>query len=291
MKNDLLFTDLLKSDENKVLFSKIEYLDIALYKLSKAEFGLYTPKNISLHIKIILENIYDYKTKGFVDSYTSKNKVFEIVFRTFPEIFNFKTKELINFIESYNDLILLLLYKDIQCLEKNCILSEKDDENDLYFSVIDEKINVYSLITPDLRRLINLQRIKFFDRIYTGFDTEFETIEYTENKLLCFTTSTFSRFVFIIKKLKNVESGLLSKCLNFLVLYSRCLRDFNDYFYNFLELFLNVKVKEGILFNLENKTENILFFNKNVNPDLFKNYFSDLRNNSTEYSIEKILEI
>jgi hypothetical protein len=102
-------------------------------------------------------------------------------------------------LEHIHNTVLLLLYLDILFLELN--YTPKPTE-ELFFDLINKKEDIFKQLTGGVRTIIKMNRISFYERIYTGFDSEFISLEYGKTKLLAFTTATFSRFVIVIKLLK-----------------------------------------------------------------------------------------
>lgn len=296
MKNLILPGDILKTyiethipNLNTKAIEAVTNLNEDLYKLSGSKSDDFNPTNISKHIDFITNALYDYKNQGFVSSnFLKENSVFSSIALRFNRFKKLEQRQLLADIEYYNDLVLLLLYKDLLLLE---ILYKPKETDDLFYSTLERKTLLFSMISGDVRLSIKQQRICFNERIYTGFDTEFETIDYGKNKLLCFTTSTFSRFVFIIKTPSLIKTkDLLLESLKYLVDYIRFLKGIDDRNIASLLTFLKVKSEEGLLEVCESENETIFFAKQEISPSNFINRFVDLRNQSGKYSLEELIQ-
>lgn len=76
---------------------------------------------------------------------------------------------------------------------------------------------VKNVLSGGVRSAISLNRVSIEDRVYTGFDTEFKTLDHWRNDLLCLTTASERRILLRVREIlidhdvTNNPSGLLSK--------------------------------------------------------------------------------
>ena len=159
----------------------------------------------------ILSLLFEYKGQGYVNSILlEKNKIYNLYRSFFLDefIFTKPDSKSLKEIEYFQSLILLILileyelhikYYEIK-LERYKKL--KVDTSKYKEGLQDLKVVKRELIqnlVKSVRQSLTCGRIYFLDRIYTGFDTEYQSESDTQNSLLAYTTSSYSRVNLCIK--------------------------------------------------------------------------------------------
>nr|YP_009926615.1 hypothetical protein [Wolfiporia cocos]QNH92635.1 hypothetical protein [Wolfiporia cocos] len=90
---------------------------------------------------------------------------------------------------------MLMLLMEIQLALGNVGISEVISDLEVLYE------RLFGLLTGGIRKSISQSRLTLEERIYTGFDTEFRTLDNSSVNLLCCTTAIYSRLVFRIKGL------------------------------------------------------------------------------------------
>lgn len=287
------------SSVTQEVFHLFDRINDALYKISGCMVDLYTPENIDLHVKNILGILHAFKTIGFVtQGFLERNPIWVEIGCLYKEVQDTELKDSLFEVEHVNNLILLMLYKDLVILEETF---KPDAQDDLYFDLMVKKDELLRQVSGGLRQKLKQQRIGFHSRLYTGFDTEFKTLEYGKNKLLAFTTSTFSRFIFRIKHFSinfstNVEGKqvllsppLVGNVIRFVIFYIRFYKKHDDLLTDNLLKYLN---EDSCLDKCTSSEETLFFIKKPISPTNFTNAFHDLRDlNSEDYSLSRLIFI
>jgi hypothetical protein len=274
-----------------------------MYTISKSKRGEFTPSNISNHIIAIKNSLYRYKIEGFVSSsFYHSNSLYQIIFDIFKKTLKFSTQQIIFELEHWNNLFLLLLYKDLLILKSTFNQDEADLETlELFHSLMSERVLLFNQLSGSIRKNIKLQRVCFNNRIYIGFDSEFETIEYGKNKLLAFSTATYCRFVFRIKRIvvnfdtnvtpqkDFVRESIIGSHLYTLIYGIRVLLKKEDLAIEILSRYLDNFVTLGKLDKIDSINEFIYFVKKEIMASSFITSFHDLRTDNSIYSLLFIL--
>lgn len=234
------------------LLGKSLVIEKLLYSLTESDFQDYSPQNILSHVNCILDMMTKSQRRGYVTlsdiSDVDLYKIFqEVVFSrqlqkldSFNEVRGYNLFEL----EHLNNLIYLYLLKDLTltirffqfCGGDLTIELEKDG---LLFEIETVRKRILTYLTPGIRNSLAMNRVYQERTFYTGFDTEYQTIELGVNELLCVTTALFARAVVKIKNLhfdftvtnvisKAGDRQLLPSTNKFIELLTRVIRHLNS---------------------------------------------------------------
>lgn len=184
---------------------KILTLNRILFELSNTDYEDLTYENLVSHVTRISDILYDYKRHGFVNDSVEDNKIYRVLRSFFikqKDVFSNDSVNSIFELEHFHNLILLLLVLEIDLYlttKSDWVLNETQREEYAHVKVLRDRISAG--ITAPLRSLLSMGRLSYLKRIYTGFDTEYQTIDNGTVKLLCSTYATYSSIFFRIKKL------------------------------------------------------------------------------------------
>lgn len=176
-----------------------------LYEMSGADYNNYSLENIKFHITKILQLVYNYSSDGFVDKNALTGNGVISIFRTiYPELeylfnsgFDENPKYLIFILHHLNNIVILLLLIDSKIAtelfrESNANSEDDDDDDDELLDHENSSKSISSRITPGVRRELTRRRLTFFNKIYSGFDTEYQTLEFRSVDVICYSMATYS---------------------------------------------------------------------------------------------------
>ena len=188
--------------------SKLMVLNRLLFELSGVEYGDLTYDDLLQHVNSITNYLYNYKQLGYVNANLLEvNPVYKIlrsVFVTQENVFNDDNQRSLFELEHLHNLILLCLVMEIDLfLQTKSIYStltnKQEDEFD-FLRVL--RSRVLGNVSPAFRSIISMNRLSYIKRVYNGFDTEYNTLDSKQTKLLCYTTASYSELFLRIKLLK-----------------------------------------------------------------------------------------
>lgn len=223
----------LQSEVLKLLFNKfsrftnlLEFTDSdlanfftmqkSLYDLSGATYGDYSLENINQHVNSLMRfTSFDYE--GFVGLAALDNNSYIILMRSLfptfedqfrsvrgseecdrnPRVYDevlFLTTHLIN---------ILCLYLIIE-LKISLKVGITPSNVELYENLGIKQKSLLKHINPGIRSELSRRHFGFINKIYAGYDTEFETQEVRSVKLQCYTLATYDQSYFRYKPL-NID--------------------------------------------------------------------------------------
>lgn len=208
------FLDLAKKCFGVKLLGESLVIEKLLYSLTGSDFQNYTPENILSHVNCILKIMTESQRRGYVTksdlSDVDLYKIFkEIVFSNpLMKLDSPRKDKGYNLfeLEHLNNLIYLYLLKDLVLTIQffqfcGGDLNSELEKDGIIFEIETIRKRILTYLTPGIRNSIVMNRIYQERTFYTGFDTEYQTIDLGVNKLLCVTTALFARAVVKIKNL------------------------------------------------------------------------------------------
>jgi len=157
------------------------------------------------------------------------------------------------------------------------------------------KTELNALLSGGIRLSLSKNRLLVTDRIYVGFDTEYKSVDSTQNKILCYTTSTLTES-FLKIRTGNIDFSLkeglsylpqTSDLISTGVKFIRFLRNKKDFELNQLKMLLS---KDRALRNMELYNQDVIFKMNSLDINDIKSTFFDLRKNPSTFSFKNMLE-
>lgn len=145
------------------------------------------------------------------------------------------------------------------------------------------------LLTPEVKVLISKTRITMLNKIYSGFDTEFQMLSSVYNELLAYTICSYSKQYICIKNMEFNISG--SSCKEELIVLIKILRYLNKKFdIEIDQLSEKLSAEKGEIEKIECK--NFILFSKKEKSlkEFFKTSFYDLEETGNVYSLRELLK-
>lgn len=193
-----------------------------LYLFTGNSYGDYTPSNIYNHSIKVLSLFHESigkESRGFVSLGEFKESmVLNAILLALPAGNVKYLRGLLDnplkggaasfeLIHLYN-LIVLVLLLDISIsihLSKQYESTEEEDSKEIMEEVLGDLLvlqkRLKNSLTGGLRSSLSMNRLSFEDRVYTGFDTEFDNLDNRKNELLCMTTASERR---VMLRIRNV---------------------------------------------------------------------------------------
>lgn len=335
----LKFSDLTSYDN----LPKFLFFHRGLYTISECDYGFYNLANINRHVSTIKSLLYNFDNKGFVDiTVLDRNKIFCLFRTTFPELeFHFvkaiegsNPSYLLFLLHHLFNIVLLFLIIDCKLTLSHykSIKSNTTPNYELFLnpnpdpklvaesraadeSLDDLELEAVSLtgkITTGVRQELKKRRLGFLNKIYTGFDTEFETVEVRSVDVLCYTLACYSRSYIRYRPLKidysidaegkGISSvpNFISSCVTFLVKVFRNIDEKPDAELENLKTRLDtlvdskelerVKTSDSILYSLPRDLQRLFKdFSTLYNPDPENYSFKTLVSSTIELVEEQIV--
>jgi len=198
-------------------------------------------------------------------------------------------------IQSFHTLIIMIIlleyelysryYEDLynhKTLEKELVKTQLMD-------IKETKRNLRKLLIPEVKALLSKTRINIKNKIYSGFDTEFQMLSSEENEMLAYTLCSYSKQYICIK---NLEFNIIeSLCKDQLIEMIKIVRLMNKKF--------DVEIDQlaEILTSAKDEIEkieckNFILFSKREKymKDFFKTGFYDLEETGNVYSIKELVK-
>ena len=219
-----------------------------------------------------------------------------------------ESSKLLNFFRSSHP-EMKLVYKEVECFHSLIILIllleyelytmyyedlynsnniEKGTLKNFLSDIKETKRNLRNLLTFEVKVLISKTRINLMNKIYSGFDTEFQMLSSDYNELLAYTTCSYSKQFICIKNLDlNISESVCKEQLVEMVKILRFLNKKYDVEIDELSTFLSqdkelIEKMDCKEYSLYSKREDDL---KKV---LVTNFY-DLENKINEYSIRALV--
>jgi len=248
----------------------------------------------------VMNILYEYKHQGFVNtSFLEGNKIYNLYRSLFLNEFIFsnpdsKSLKEIEFFQSLILLVLILEYElHIKFYEKRSDLLKtikfKEGLRDLKLG----KRELTQNLSKSIRQTLSGGRLFILNRIYTGFDTEYQSESDVLNTLLAYTTSSYSRAYLCIKpfrlELSEGESPKSSEIVLEIIKMIRRVTNKQD-----LEIgkILNSFTKDPRF--KKQSTKNFIMFTLETNENdvikALKNSYYDLETVSSSYSFQNLVE-
>lgn len=187
---------------NPSILSKIILIQRLLFGLSECTYQDYSIDNIKKHVSIIKNELFNFKDLGFIPTHAVQtNTVFNTFRSVFPELENLMNDEsdpifrlfIIQHLTNITLLLLHLEYKLAIQKYKACVCSETETETESLKDFELDMKEILALITPGIRSELTRRRLSFYNKIYSGYDTEFITKEVRSVEILCYTLASYSR--------------------------------------------------------------------------------------------------
>ena len=220
--------------------------------------------------------------------------------------------KLLNFFKSSYQVDLNGCYNEVQCFHTLIILIVLL-EYELYTSYYEDLYNLKTidkkfvktvlvdiketkrflrkLLTPEVKVLISKTRITMLNKIYSGFDTEFQMLSSECNEMLAYTICSYSKQYICIKNLEFDISINGSSCKEELITLIKILRFLNKKFdVEIDQLSEKLSAEKGEIEKIECK--NFILFSKKekVLKEFFKTSFYDLEETGNVYSLRELLK-
>ena len=218
--------------------------------------------------------------------------------------------KLLNFFRSSYQMDLNGCYNEVQCFHTLIILIILL-EYELYTSYYEDLYNLKTidkkfvktvlldiketkrflrkLLTPEVKVLISKTRITLLNKIYSGFDTEFQMLSSECNEMLAYTICSYSKQYICIKNLEFDING--SSCKEELITLIKILRFLNKKFDIEIDrLSEKLSAEKGEIEKIECK--NFILFSKKEKglKEFFKKSFYDLEETGNVYSLRELLK-
>lgn len=180
--------------------AKIILVQKLLFGLSECKYDDYSLQNIKTHVSRISNELFNYNKEGFIQpDAVSSNRVVRIFRSVFPELEPFflegsNTIYQLFILQHLANITLLLLQVEYKLAlakdEKTDVTAEEADFlKDLELDVKDLR----GKITPGIRSELTRRRMTVYNKVYSGYDTEYQVEEIRSVDLLCFTLASYSR--------------------------------------------------------------------------------------------------
>lgn len=265
------------------------------------------------HVKKILCELYNYKQFGYVNKEIMESNLIFNLFRSFfiKEKSVFSKHDSIRSLfelEHYHNLILLLLVFEIEkylfyssqklkSLIKDRKIDEIKNTAELQSNARLLKNKILSNITAPIRSSLSANRVSLLKRIYTGFDTEYCSVDEVKNELLCATSSTYScvfirvkalKFDFTVSNHQNSNSKpLVSSMIESLIYLLRYLNNKQD---EKIFLLINQLNSNKQLQSFTNPDFCLFKLREEVNFADFITSYQDLIGKPENYSMKNLVE-
>ena len=276
--------------------SLLDAVNKLLYKLSGMDRGdELTVVKLQEFVNIILLKLYHYKSLGFVNTEVMEQNEVYLLFRSlyekYVDVFSKGNVHSMFELEHFHNVILLILILelDLKMLDPLLSIDEIDDLKALRSKVLKN-------VSAPLRSSLSIK--SFVKRIYTGFDTEYGTLEYGKTDLLCLTTSTYIGVFLRVKSLKldytitnyhdTTQEPVTSELLNLLVRLIRLVKGKGDQ--KIADLLLRLRSNSDVE-ELSLKGDKLFRFAKLLKPSDFINKYFDLTADSSFHSFRNLMDI
>ena len=189
-------------------------------------------------------------------------------------------------------LIILLEYELYSCYYEdlyNIKTIDKKFVKTVLLDIKETKRFLRSLLTLEVRVLLSKTRINLMNKIYSGFDTEFQMLSSGCNEMLAYTICSYSKQFICIKNLEFDISGRL--CKEELITLIKILRFLNKKFdIEIDQLSEKLSAEKEEIEKIECK--NFILFSKKEKSlrEFFKNSFYDLEETGNVYSLRELLK-
>jgi len=252
----------------------------------------------------VMDLLYEYKQQGFINTLLlERNKIYNLYRSLFLDEFIFSkpnTKSLreIEYFQSLITLVLILEYElHIKFYERKLDSLKKLKMDTIYYKEGLQDLRelkrelIQSLSTP-IKQTLTGGRLQILDRIYTGFDTEYQSESDVKNSLLAYSTSTYSKVYLHIKpfRLELSENPPRSRelLLELIKLIRKVINKQDLEIEKILDFFSNdPRFKKQI-------TKNFIAFTLDSNEfdeiKAIKNSYYDLETDPDEYSFKNLVE-
>ena len=281
----------------------LDAINKQLFKLSEVDQSNMTVKELELHVNRILEKLYNYKPIGFVNNTILRdNEIYQIFRSVYPKyraLFAKPSVQVMFEVEHFHNLILLLLVTEIEILlEKLEPVKGVDGVLEGMSDLRALKQKLLKNVSAPLRSALSKNLLSFQNKVYTAFDTEYNTVDEGKTDLLCLTTSTHIGVLLRVKLLKldytiSNHHGVDNKpiCSDLLQLMVRLIRLINnkndDKLIDLLSNLRNdTKIEELVL------NDSSVFRVKQVlSPTDFINRYYDLTTDPKFHSFTNLMDI
>ena len=276
--------------------SLLDAVNKLLYKLSGMDReDELTVVKLEEFVNKILLKLYHYKSLGFVNTEVMEQNEVYLLFRSlyekYVDVFSKGNVHSMFELEHFHNVILLILILELELKMLDPLLSidEIDDLKALRSKVLKN-------VSAPLRSSLSIK--SFVKRIYTGFDTEYGTLEYGKTDLLCLTTSTYIGVFLRVKSLKldytitnyhdTTQEPVTSDLLNLLVRLIRLVKGKGDQ--KIADLLLRLRSNSNVE-ELSLKGDKLFRFSKILKPSDFINKYFDLTADSSFHSFRNLMDI
>jgi len=177
-----------------------------LYKMIGYDpYRLFDSVCIKSLINNVLSEFYNFKKDGYVNQRNlESNKIF-CIFRSFYPEYNkiFDCKEPIKLsqlteLEHFHNLVILVLLFDLELTIKNVSETIGFDKGVL-LDLKQERVILQKTLSGGIRVSLSRNRLILINRLYIGFDTEYQCVDSLTNELLCYTTASMGECLLKIR--------------------------------------------------------------------------------------------
>jgi len=252
--------------------------------------------------------LYEYKHQGFVNtSFLEGNKIYNLYRSLFLNelVFSNPDSTSLKEIEYYQSLVILVLILEydlhIKFYEKKLALLKTDTslkpDISLYKDGLRDlkhgKRELTQNLAKSIRQTLSGGRLFILNRIYTGFDTEYQPESDEINTLLAYTTSSYSRAYLCIKPFRlDLSEGNSPKTSEVIIEIIKMIRRLNNKQDTEID-----KISESFTKDPRYKkqsTKNFIMFTLETNENdvitALKNSYFDLETFSASYSFQNLVE-
>ena len=253
----------------------------------------------------IMDLLFDYKNQGFLNTLLlERNKIYNLYRSLFLDenIFSNPNSNSFRELEFFQSLIILILVLEYELYIKNHeqkldslkkLRMETRECKEILLDLKMVKRGLIQNLNKSIRQILTGGRLYILDRIYTGFDTEYQAESDMVNTLLAYTTSSYSRVYLCIKPFRIEISDDRPPKSNELVLevvkmirlvtnkQDLEIERFMSHITNYPK-FKKLSTKNFIAFTLDSNEQDI--------ARSIKNSYFDLELDSGSYSFKNLVE-
>ena len=198
-------------------------------------------------------------------------------------------------IQSFHNLIIMIILLEYELYSRyyedlyNLKTLEKELVKTMLMDIKETKRALRKLLIPEVKALLSKTRVNIKNKIYSGFDTEFQMLSSEENEMLAYTLCSYSKQYICIK---NLEFNIIeSLCKDQLIEMIKIIRVMNKKFD--VEIDQLADKLTGAIDEIEKiECKDFILFSKRENcmKDYFKTSYYDLEETGNNYSIKELVK-
>jgi len=200
-----------------------------------------------------------------------------------------------NEIQSFHTLVIMIILLEYELYSRyyedlyNLKTLEKELVKAMLMDIKETKRNLRKLLIPEVKALLSKTRVNIKNKIYSGFDTEFQMLSSEENEMLAYTLCSYSKQYICIK---NLEFNIMeSLCKDQLIEMIKIVRLMNKKFD--VEIDQLAEKLTGAIEEIEKiECKDFILFSKREKymKDFFKTSYYDLEETVSIYSIKELVK-